>query len=136
MAAGDCSESKVSEVTMRIWVVYAFFLIAFSQLAPCKGEQTGTIPNVNLKWAIRPFPHLVYPVECRGRFLTSTGIYGLDIDSRDGHVIRTYIIQRSISKLMDDEALQAFMRLRFRPGCPPRVKIPVTWKNRYDTSNR
>jgi hypothetical protein len=113
---------------MRIFFICAIFLIALGQSTPCIGEQRETIPNVNLKWAIRPFPYVGYPPYCE-RFLTSTGIYGLDVDSRDGHVIRTYVIQRSISKLMDDRALQAFMRFRFRPGCPPRVKIPVTWKH-------
>ena len=61
---------------MRISFICVIFLIALAQLALGKGEQTGTIPNVNLKWAIPPVPYVGYPPECR-RFLTSTGIYGL-----------------------------------------------------------
>jgi TonB family protein len=113
---------------MKISLACTLSLIVLGQLTPCDAGQKETIPDFDLKWAIPPYPTIEYPYEARRSRLWGTGVYVLDIDSRNGRVIRISIATRSPSKFLDDAALQALMKLRLKPGCPPRFKISVNWQ--------
>ena len=109
---------------MKIIFACAFLLAVLVQFAPANAGQKAAVSAQ--QWQVfNPRPD--YPYEARLKHISGTGIYVLDLDPRDGHVIRTVAAQSSGHKILDDAAITTFMKWRFKPGCPPRVKVPSTW---------
>ena len=112
---------------MRIFLAGVIFLSVLGQYARCDASQKESIPNLDLKWATY-LPQMPFPDQARlWRHLGMEGVYVLDIDPRDGHVIRTSVATKAGAKTVDDAARQALMTCRFKPGCPPRVKVAIRW---------
>jgi protein TonB len=72
-------------------------------------------------------PRPEYPYEARRRHLIGTGVIVVSVDSSSGSVIDARV-ERSIgSPILDNSAMNAFKRWRFKPGSAPQVRIPVTF---------
>jgi TonB family protein len=72
-------------------------------------------------------PRPDYPYEARHRNITGSGVVALTVDSGTGLVVDAVMEESAGSPILDQSALSAFRRWRFKIGTPPRVRIPVTF---------
>lgn len=72
-------------------------------------------------------PRPAYPYEARLRHMTGSGVALLNVDSTTGSVLTATIVQSTGSPILDNSALSAFRRWRFRLGGPASVRIPFTF---------
>jgi periplasmic protein TonB len=76
--------------------------------------------------AIRaPVP--VYPLECRARGITGSGVVLATVDKKTGAVIGARMLKSTGNKLLDGSALEALSRWRFKPGTVSQVQIPINF---------
>ena len=69
-----------------------------------------------------------YPYEARSRKITGSGVALLSVDVATGSVSDASMAQSIGNPILDNSALSAFRRWRFKPGaCAPKVKIPITF---------
>lgn len=67
-----------------------------------------------------------YPYEARRSRITGSGVYELRI-AKTGETTGIVIVKNSGHWLLDQAAMTAFIKWRFKPGEFLRVRIPVTW---------
>jgi protein TonB len=72
-------------------------------------------------------PRPDYPYDARAHHITGSGIVSLEVNSSSGEVLTASITQSTGSTLLDQSALRAFRRWKFRSGIPSTVRIPVTF---------
>jgi TonB family protein len=73
-------------------------------------------------------PKPEYPYEARSRKITGSGVALLSVDVASGSVTDASMAQSIGNPILDNSALSAFRRWRFKPGaCAPKVKIPITF---------
>ncbi|PYJ55469.1 MAG: hypothetical protein DME82_07100 [Verrucomicrobia bacterium] len=71
-----------------------------------------------------------YPKDATGRRPTGTGVVLVDVDPKTGWVTSARMEKSTGSKLLDDAAIAAFSRWRFRPGTVRQVHSPITFTHR------
>ena len=71
-------------------------------------------------------PRIEYPKLARTRRITGSGTYVLSVNPA-GNVTSIAVGASSGSPILDGAAIRSLMKCKFRPGSPPRVRIPVTW---------
>jgi len=82
------------------------------------------------KLDIRP----VYPAEAQAKHLTGSGVFVLNLNSKNGRV-QSVIVERSTGhKILDDASIFAFTNLQFKTHGITRVKIPVSFEIPPDNS--
>jgi TonB family protein len=89
--------------------------------------QTRVPAVANAKAFAISAPRPDYPYEARSRHLTGTGVAGITVDSSSGLAIDAGMEQSIGNPILDNSAISAFRRWRFKPGTPPRVRIPITF---------
>lgn len=72
-------------------------------------------------------PKPLYPYEARARKLTGSGVCVVTVDPGSGNVTNAEMVQSTGSPILDNSALSAFRRWRFKPGALSKAKIPVTF---------
>jgi protein TonB len=72
-------------------------------------------------------PVPVYPIECRARRITGSGIVLATVDRKTGMVVGARMLKSTGNKLLDGSALEALSRWRFKPGTVSQVKIPINF---------
>jgi TonB family protein len=72
-------------------------------------------------------PAPVYPIECRARRITGSGIVLATVNTTTGTVIGTRMLKSTGNRLLDGSALEALSQWRFKPGTVSRVEIPITF---------
>jgi protein TonB len=72
-------------------------------------------------------PPPAYPLEARRNRLTGSGVALLKVDKRTGYVTSGRMLQSMGHKVLDDAALDAFRRWRFRPGTVSPIRIPIKY---------
>jgi len=72
-------------------------------------------------------PKPLYPYEARARKLTGSGTCVVTVDPGSGNVTNAEMVQSTGSPILDNSALSAFRRWRFKPGALSKAKIPVTF---------
>ena len=72
-------------------------------------------------------PKPEYPYVARQHHITGSGIVMLDVDPASGSVVCANLIQSTGSPMLDNSALSAFRRWRFKNGTPSPVKVPFTF---------
>ncbi len=75
-------------------------------------------------------PRPAYPYEARGKHLSGRGVVVVTVDQRSGNVTSARMLQSTGRQILDDAALAAFGRWRFRPGTVSQVKIPINFTMR------
>ena len=75
-------------------------------------------------------PRPDYPKDATGRRPTGTGVVLVDVDPKTGWVRSARMEKSTGSKLLDDAAIAAFSRWRFRPGTVRQVHSPITFTHR------
>lgn len=78
-------------------------------------------------WAISA-PRPEYPYEARSRRITGSGVVIVTLDVATGNVVDAKIEQSMGHPILDNAALSAFRRWRFKPGTPEKVRIPITYQ--------
>jgi periplasmic protein TonB len=72
-------------------------------------------------------PAPMYPLECRARGITGSGVVLATVDERTGAVIGARMLKSTGNRLLDASALEALSRWRFKPGTVSQVKIPINF---------
>ncbi|MDQ2867429.1 MAG: energy transducer TonB [Verrucomicrobiota bacterium] len=72
-------------------------------------------------------PRPVYPFEARKQHLVGTGVCVVTVDTSSGAVTDATMAKSIGVGILDDAAISAFKRWRFRPGTVSKVKIPITF---------
>ncbi|MDQ6626755.1 MAG: TonB family protein [Verrucomicrobiota bacterium] len=72
-------------------------------------------------------PRPEYPYEARRQRLIGTGIVVLNVDPATGYVASASMRQSTGNAVLDNAALSAFRRWRFRPGTVSTVQTPITF---------
>jgi TonB family protein len=72
-------------------------------------------------------PRPTYPYEARSRRLTGSGTAVLSVDSETGFVDDVSMEQHLGHAALDNAAVSAFKRWRFKKGTVRRVRIPITF---------
>ena len=85
----------------------------------------GAVGNPKAFALFAPRPE--YPYEARSRRLTGSGTAMLSVDSETGFVDDVSMEQRLGHPVLDNAAISAFKRWRFKKGTVRRVRIPITF---------
>jgi TonB family protein len=72
-------------------------------------------------------PRPEYPYEARSRHITGSGVAVISIEPTTGIVTNATMEQSIGNSILDNSTLSAFRRWRFKPGIPPKVRIPITF---------
>jgi TonB family protein len=67
-----------------------------------------------------------YPIEARRRHITGSGVCVVTIDP-DGNVIDATMARSIGNPILDNAAVSAFRRWRFRPGTDSKIKVPINF---------
>jgi TonB family protein len=72
-------------------------------------------------------PRPDYPYEARSRHITGSGVCVVTVDVGSGNVTDATMAQSIGNSLLDNSAVSAFRRWRFKPGTVSKVRIPITF---------
>ena len=72
-------------------------------------------------------PRPEYPYEARSRKITGSGVCVVTVDPGSGSVTDATMAQSIGNPILDNSAVSAFRRWRFKPGTVSKVKIPITF---------
>lgn len=72
-------------------------------------------------------PRPLYPYEARRQKITGSGVALMTVDPATGSVIDVVMQVSTGSPVLDNAAVTAFRRWRFKPGTPSRIKAPITY---------
>lgn len=72
-------------------------------------------------------PKPEYPYEARSKKLIGSGVCVVTVDPATGNVTDATMAQSLGSPILDNSAVSAFRRWRFKPGAVSKAKIPVTF---------
>src|SRR5205823_449190 len=72
-------------------------------------------------------PRPDYPYEARSRKITGSGVCVVTVDPGSGSVTDATMAQSIGNSILDNAAVSAFRRWRFKPGTVSKVKIPITF---------
>ena len=81
----------------------------------------------NAKAFVLSAPRPDYPYEARSRHITGSGIAVITVDPNSGLAVDAMMEQSIGNPILDNSTVSAFRRWRFKPGTPPRVRIPITF---------
>lgn len=90
-------------------------------------QVAGTLSASGAKAAAIFAPKPEYPYEARSKKLMGSGVCVVDVDPATGNVTGATMAQSIGNPILDNSALSAFRRWRFKPGSVSRAKIPVTY---------
>jgi TonB family protein len=72
-------------------------------------------------------PRPDYPIEARRRYISGSGVADLEVDPATGLVKRVRMAPSTRSSVLDQAAISAFQKWRFKPGKIARVRIPIAF---------
>src|SRR6266480_4667785 len=69
-----------------------------------------------------------YPREARSQRITGSGVCVVSVDPRNGSVTEASMAQSTGDPRLDNAAISAFRKWRFKPGTVSKVKIPIEFQ--------
>src|SRR5947207_4101278 len=69
-----------------------------------------------------------YPSEARSQRITGSGVCVVSVDPRNGNVTEASMAQSTGDRRLDNAAISAFRKWRFKPGTVSKVKIPIEFQ--------
>jgi protein TonB len=87
----------------------------------------GTMSAAGAKAVAVSAPRPEYPYEARSRHITGSGVCVVTVDTASGSVSDASMAQSTGNPILDNSAVSAFRRWRFKPGMVSKVKIPITY---------
>lgn len=94
--------------------------------APTVARPSGMMSISSAKALAINSPRPEYPYEARSRKIMGSGVCVVSVDA-NGNVTDATMVQSIGSPILDNSAVSAFRRWRFRPPIAPKVKIPITF---------
>jgi TonB family protein len=94
---------------------------------PGNNRTAGSLTVSSAKVLAINAPRPEYPYEARRQRITGSGIVAMTIDPISGNVTGVSILKSTGSAFLDNAALTAFRRWRFKPGTVSSVRCPVTF---------
>lgn len=85
----------------------------------------GITPNPRASALSAPRPE--YPYEARSRHITGSGVAVMAVDPATGFVGDVVMEQSIGNSILDNTAISAFRRWRFKSGTPRKVRVPITF---------
>ena len=101
--------------------------------APIKAPQVGSPRPPGVvgasagKAAAISAPRPEYPYEARSHHVTGSGVCVVTVDPASGNVTDASMAQSTGSPILDNSAVSAFRRWRFKANSVSKVKIPITY---------
>jgi TonB family protein len=68
-----------------------------------------------------------YPYEARSRHIQGSGLFRLSVDLNTGSVSKVTAIKSTGSPMLDNSAISAFRRWRWKPGRWKEIDFPITF---------
>ena len=90
-------------------------------------RQGAAVSAAGAKAAAIFAPKPEYPYEARSKKLIGSGVCVVTVDPATGNVTDATMAQSLGSPILDNSAVSAFRRWRFKPGAVSKAKIPVTF---------
>src|SRR5205085_5001861 len=87
----------------------------------------GMMSASQAKAAAISAPRPDYPYEARSRKITGSGVCVVTVDTASGSVTDATMAQSIGNPILDNSAVSAFRRWRFKPGTVSKVRIPITF---------
>jgi len=107
--------------------MWRIVLVAVLVAGPA-AAQTPTPTRPKGKTVSISAPRPRYPVDAQGRHPTGHGIVLVQVDQKTGRVTSARMEKSTGNALLDDAALDAFRRWKFRPGrTAAEVHIPINF---------
>jgi TonB family protein len=97
------------------------------KFTPIKAPQAGTTSISTAKALATYAPRPQYPYEARSRSITGRGVCVVEINAGSGSVTSASMASSIGNPMLDNAALSAFRRWRFKPGSVSKVRIPITF---------
>jgi periplasmic protein TonB len=94
--------------------------------APTVARPSGVMSISTAKALAINSPRPEYPYEARSRKIMGSGVCVVSVDP-SGSVTDATMVQSIGNPILDNSAVSAFRRWRFKPGVAPKVKIPITF---------
>jgi TonB family protein len=92
-------------------------------LRAARQTPVGLTPSPRASVLSAPRPE--YPYEARTRHITGSGVAVLTVDPATG-LVGDVMMEQSIGRpILDNSAISAFRRWRFKPGNAPKVRVPI-----------
>jgi periplasmic protein TonB len=95
--------------------------------APQAAGRPGTMSISTAKALATYAPPPQYPYEARSRSITGRGVCVVEINAGSGSVTSASMASSIGNPMLDNAALSAFRRWRFKPGSVSKVRIPITF---------
>jgi TonB family protein len=95
------------------------------RLAAAGGTSAASFGLVKALAVYAPRP--AYPYEARRQHTTGSGVVSLTIDASTGAVTDARMAQSTGSAILDNSAVSALRRWRFKSGGITRVRVPITY---------
>ena len=99
-------------------------------VAPIRARQFATggmVPLSTAKNYVLSAPRPEYPYEARSRRITGSGLAIMAVDPNTGVVTAVTMVQSTGNQILDNSAVSAFRRWRFKSGTAPKVRVPITF---------
>jgi TonB family protein len=110
-------EAAAAEQERRLAAARAATPIAAPSVAPMLSGDAAKAFAVSA-------PRPEYPYEVRSRKITGSGVVLMIIDVPSGSVTEASMVQSTGSPILDNAAISAFRRWRFKPGTVAKVRMP------------
>lgn len=102
-----------------VWCGLVMGFAATSTVLSASDKQTGN--------AMIFKPRIQYPYAARDRRMEGRGVVELTLNRQTGLVRSARMLRSTGFKLLDDAAVSAFLKARFRPGTTSPVKVPINF---------
>ena len=91
------------------------------------GKVSGAVSISAAKAIAISAPRPEYPYEARSRHIMGSGICVMIVDTSSGYVSDVTVAESTGSSVLDNSAVSAFRRWRFKPDTVSRVRVPITF---------
>lgn len=96
-------------------------------IAKIRSNTIGSLSLSSARISALSAPRPEYPYEARRQKVTGNGIVAMTVDSADGSVTNVTMEASTGSAVLDNAAVTAFRRWRFKPGTVSHVRSPITF---------
>ena len=95
--------------------------------APVGMPKPGAMSMSSAKAVAVSAPRPEYPYEARRAHIVGSGVVVMSVDTGSGAVTDVSMSQSTGNPILDNSAMNAFRRWRFKPGTVSKVRTPITY---------